>query len=294
MQDNFLITGGEGFIGRNLKQHLIEQGNSVKTLDIVGNPDYKISVTSWEELIKLKEDFDGIFHLAATTSPPQFEENPQAGFYVNVNGTLNILEFAKLNSVPRVVLASSSSTYGDQLSISSESSLPDSYANLYPITKVLGEHLGRYYSLRNEVQCVSLRYFNTYGPDENSKGLYSSPISKFINFARRGEPIVIYGDGKQKRDFIYVKDNVVATYLAFKNGKPGESYNVGTGISTDFNSIALLIKKILDSNSKIVHVANPLKSYQMFTQADMNKTRSDLGFGPRYDLSSAIREMIRN
>jgi UDP-glucose 4-epimerase len=191
-----------------------------------------------------------------------------------------------------VVLASSSATYGDSRAISREDRIPDTYTNLYPITKVVNEYLARYYSARNEVQCISLRYFNTFGPRENSKGMYSSQISKFIDYALKHEPIIVYGDGTQSRDFIYVRDNVLATFLAFQKGKPGEAYNVGTGISTDFNTIASLVKEITGSDSEILHIPNPLRSYQMFTQADMTKTRRDLGFMPKYDLRSAIQEML--
>ena len=292
MAERFLITGGEGFIGRNLKSLLMKMGKEISTLDIKGNPDHLISITDFPSLMKIDERFDGIFHLAATTSPPQFEDDPLSGFQVNSNGTLNILEFAKRRRIPRVVLASSSATYGDTRTISSENTLPDTYSNLYPITKIMDEHLGRYYSVRKEVECISLRYFNTYGPSENSKGMYSSEISKFLTYAISGEPIIVYGDGTQRRDFIYVKDNVKATWLAYENGKAGESYNVGTGISTDFNTIARIVKDITDSSSDIVHIPNPLNSYQMFTQADMYKTKKDLGFEPEYDLRKAIREMM--
>ena len=293
MSDRFLVTGGEGFIGRNLVNLLRDQGNEVLTLDIAGNPDYKFSITDRAKLFNdVNEKFDGIFHLAATTSPPQFESDPFDGFEVNATGTLNILEFAKVRKIPRVVLASSSAAYGDSKKISVENDIPDRYSNLYPVTKIVDEYLARYYSVRNEVQCISLRYFNTYGPNENIKGVYSSQISKFMGYAMRGEPIIVYGDGTQRRDFIYVRDNVMATKLAFDRGKPGESYNIGTGISTDFNSIAKLVKEITGSDSPVEHIPNPLKSYQMFTQADLTKTSEDLGFTPKYDLRAAIKEML--
>ena len=293
MSDRFLVTGGEGFIGRNLVNLLRDLGNEVLTLDIAGKPDYKFSITDRTKLFNdVNEKFDGIFHLAATTSPPQFESDPFDGFEVNAIGTLNILEFAKVRKIPKVVLASSSAAYGDSKKISVEDDVPDRYSNLYPVTKIVDEHLARYYSARNEVQCISLRYFNTYGPNENIKGMYSSQISKFIGYALKGEPIIIYGDGTQRRDFIYVSDNVRATKLAFDKGKAGESYNIGTGISTDFNSIAKLVKEITGSDSQVEHIPNPLKSYQMFTQADLTKTSKDLGFRPKYDLRTAIKEML--
>ena len=293
MGKRFLITGGEGFIGRNLRVLLEGMGHDVKTLDITGNPDYSISVTDTEKVMNIDQGFDGIFHLAAVTSPPQFEDDPLQGFQVNANGTLNVLEFAKRRGIGRVVLASSSATYGDSTSVSTESNVPDRYSNLYPVTKMVDEYLARYYSVRKEVECISLRYFNTFGYGENSKGMYSSPVSKFLDAAVMDEPIIVYGDGTQRRDFIYIDDNVRCTWLAFMNGKAGESYNVGTGISTDYNTIAAMVKQISGSKSEIGHVPNPFKSYQMFTQADMTKSERELKFKPEYDLRRAVDKLFQ-
>ena len=102
----------------------------ISSLDIDGKPDYKMSVTDFPSLVDMDEEFDGIFHLAATTSPPQFADDPIGGFNVNANGTLNILEFAKRKKIRRVVLASSSATYGNSESISREEIIPQTYSNL--------------------------------------------------------------------------------------------------------------------------------------------------------------------
>ena len=292
MGKRFLITGGEGFIGKNLRNLLERMGNEVKTLDITGDPDYSISVVDTNRIMGIDSGFDGVFHLAAVTSPPQFEDDPLYGFQVNAVGTLNVMEMAKRSNIKRVVIASSSATYGDSKSVSMEVNVPDRYSNLYPVTKIVDEYLARYYSIRNELECISLRYFNTFGYGENSKGMYSSPIAKFMDAAIRNEPIIVYGDGTQRRDFIYIDDNVRCTWLAFQNGKAGESYNVGTGISTDYNTIAGMVKQVTGSKSDIVHVPNPLKSYQMFTQADMSKTGNELKFRPEYDLIKAIEDMF--
>ena len=293
MGKRFLITGGEGFIGRNLRSLLEGMGHEVKTLDITGDPDYSISVADTHRIMNIDGGFDGVFHLAAVTSPPQFEDDPLYGFQVNAVGTLNIMEMAKRKNIGRVVIASSSATYGDSKSVSTEGRVPDRYSNLYPVTKMVDEYLARYYSIRNEVECISLRYFNTFGYGENSKGSYSSPAAKFMDAAVRNEPIIVYGDGTQRRDFIYIDDNVRCTWLAFLNGKAGESYNVGTGVSTDYNTIAGMVKHVTGSNSDIVHVPNPLKSYQMFTQADMSKSERELGFKPEFDLRRAVEKMFQ-
>ena len=294
MSRKFLITGGEGFIGRNIKNYIISKGDAAYTLDITGDPDYHVSVTDFDGLVEIKEDFDGIFHLAAVTSPPQFEDDPLMGFEVNANGTLNVLEFARQRNIERVVLASSSATYGNARIMSTEEDFPRSYANIYPITKMAGEYLARYYSDRKGIECISLRYFNTYGPGENTKSQYASVVWRFVKALSRGERSVIYGDGEQRRDFIYVLDTARASYLAMLHGRSGESYNIGTGVSTTFNDIYAIVREEMHSDLEAEHVPNPLANYQYFTQADMAKTRRDLGFMPEYDLRSGIRSMLQN
>ena len=292
MQGTYLITGGEGFIGRNIKQYLQKNNCNVLTLDIDGKPDYKMSVTDFPSLMDIDEEFDGIFHLAATTSPPQFESDPIGGFNVNANGTLNILEFARRKKVRRVVLASSSATYGNSEIISREEIIPKTYSNLYPITKMIDEYLARYYSVRKEVECIPLRYFNTYGIGENSKAQYASVVWRFITELQNGNTPVIFGNGEQSRDFIYVEDTARASVLAMERGIPGESYNIGTGTTTNFNDIYRMVAEEMHSEVQAEYIPNPLKNYQYFTQADITKARKDLGFDPEFDLRSGIRKMI--
>ena len=292
MNKQYLLTGGEGFLGRSLKEYIIKNGNTVKTLDIAGSPDYRISITDYNRLMDIGEKFDGIFHFAAITSPPQFDEDPISGFQVNANGTLNILEFAKQKNIPRVVLASSSATYGSNTSASIENILPDRYSNIYPITKILDEYLARFYSIRNEVECISLRYFNTYGPGENSKSQYASVIWRFIKSFHKNERPIIYGDGEQKRDFIYVDDNARGTYLAMEKGIPGESYNIGSGESNTFNKIYQIVREEMNSELEAEYVKNPFRSYQYFTQADVSKAKKDLRFIPEFDVRSGVKKML--
>ncbi len=287
----YLVTGGEGFIGRYLVQHLRSLSNEVVTLDVAGKPDFKGSVCDHDLVRKASRNIDGAFHLAAITSPPQFEEDPVDGFTVNVMGTLNVLKCASENGVPRVVFASSSSTYGDLKEKVSESRISLSHVNLYPLTKVFGELLGKYYSNRNETEVVSVRYFNTYGKGENTKSLYASVVWRFVTAALKSEDIVVYGDGTQSRDFIYVKDTVKGTIAAFEKGKSGNSYNVGSGTTHSFNDIAQKVKDITASNSRIVHVSNPLRNYQMFTQADIAKIQQDTGWKHLFDLEAGIKEV---
>ena len=125
--------------------------------------------------------------------------------------------------------------------------IPQTYSSLYPITKIVDEYLARYYSVRKEVECISLRYFNTYGIGENSKALYASVVWRFITDLQNGKTPVIFGNGEQSRDFIYVEDTSRASVLAMKRGIPGESYNIGTGTTTNFNDIYRMVAEEMHS-----------------------------------------------
>ena len=294
---NILVTGGSGFIGRNIVKMLKEEGNTVGTYDIRDKnsvSDYHImsDVRNLKMLEKACSGIDYVFHLAAVTSPPEFENLTGEGYEVNVMGTYNVLAASAKNNVKRVILASSSSVYGDIREAARESMIPETYSNFYPMTKRINEMTAKLFSIAG-LETISLRYFNTYGLGENSKGDYSSVIWKFINSIRNEKKPIIYGDGTQRRDFIYVDDTVMASVLAMKNGIPGESYNVGTGKTTDFNTIFHIVKEEMGYQGEAEHVPNLLKSYQMFTLADITKARGELKFGPRYDIRDGVKRMIK-
>ena len=289
----FLITGGEGFIGRTLKQTLLEEGHEVFTLDIEGKPDFKSSIQDLDSVRTAMKGMDGVFHLAATTSPPQFESDLLEGFNTNVLGTFNVLTAAADQSVTRAVLASSSAVYGNIAVPGREDMAIPGHENMYATTKLFDEYLGKYFSIRNELEVVSLRLFNTYGNGENSKGAYSSVISKFLESITMREKPVIFGNGTQRRDFIYVKDVAESAKIMMYKGKAGESYNVGTSVSTSFNAIAELFSEFFGETIEFSYKANPFKNYQLFTQADMTRTYAAINWKAKYNLRQGIIEMMQ-
>ena len=206
-------------------------------------------------------------------------------------GTYNVLAASSRHGIKRVILASSSSVYGSQMKISKEDDIPGKYSNFYPVSKFFNEITAKTFNFYG-LETIALRYFNTYGIGENSKGSYSSIIWKFIEDIRNGKRPVIYGDGRQKRDFIYVEDTANASVLAMENGVSGEAYNVGTGTSTEFNQIFLIIKEEMGYDGEPQYIPNPLKSYQMFTQADMTKSMRELKFEPKYDIRKGVRKIL--
>ena len=292
-----LVTGGSGFIGRNIIKQCKERGLETVSFDTEGNGDADIhfrgSVLDFTLLKKAMSGCDYAFHLAATTSPPQFEEPGNDGYEVNVMGTFNALQAAYENDVKRVVLASSSAIYGDMTKAVSEDMLPNSYKNAYPVTKKVNEITARFFSSSSKLETVALRYFNTYGVGENSKAQYASVIWRFVRALQSRQIPVIYGDGTQSRDFIYVEDTARASILAMEKGIPGEAYNIGTGVTTSFKDIYHVVVEEMHSDMEPRYVPNPLKNYQYFTQANVAKAGRDLGFKPEFDLRAGIRKMIQ-
>ena len=292
-----LVIGGSGFIGRNIIELLNQKQYYTVSYDIAdrnnnANEHINGDMLDLDKLSKAMKDIDYVFNLAAVTSPPEFEDIDSKGYEINIIGTYNILKSAYKNNVKKVILASSSAIYGNIKTPATEDVITDSYPNLYAVTKYTNEITARSFSLLRNLDSVYLRYFNTYGSGENNKGAYSSIFHKFIDNLRHGEIPLIFGDGTQKRDFIYVEDNARASILAMENGKPGEAYNIGTGVSTDFNTIYSIIKNEMHSDIEAKHVKNPFASYQMYTQADMEKTKNDLGFIPEYDIRKGVKKML--
>ena len=292
-----LVTGGEGFIGRNIIDLCRSKGWETISLDIAegeSKADVKIigSVLDLPLLRKITKDVDYVFHEAAMTSPPQFEERPAEGFEINTEGTLRVLQASKESGVKRVVLASSSAIYGNAMNVTKESDKIPNFISHYPLTKHFNELTAKFYTDNFQLDTVCLRYFNTYGKGENSKGFYSSVIHKFIGAIRNNELPVIFGDGSQSRDFIYVKDTARANILAAEKGKGGAVYNVGTGVTISFNDIFSLVSELMGVDVTPSYEPIPFKTYQMFTQADISKIKMDLSFEPEYDLRKGIEEMI--
>ena len=286
-----LVTGSSGFIGSHVAAEALKEGYRVKGLDLKGNENTAIEFVKGDirdksAVSKAMEGVDFIIHLAAVTSVVEFEKNPVECFDININGFMNVLWEAHEHKVKKVLYASSAAVYtGEHFS----DSMPLDYSkqhNPYAQSKMINEMHADYFFHSRGLDSIGLRFFNVFGDGENEKGQYASIATQFIKNKRRGEPLVVYGDGSQARDFINVSDVANITLMLLKKGSPGV-YNVGTGNVFSYEHIAEVIDK-----SSIKHVDNPLKAYQYLTKADTSKLLRDIGDYKFMDLDEWIAKTI--
>ncbi|HEX8992433.1 MAG TPA: SDR family oxidoreductase [Anaerolineales bacterium] len=249
--NRYLVTGGAGFIGSHIAGALLEQGASVRVLDNFssGKRENLAAVTNVKnsgalEILKgdLRNDaevaeavrgVDVIFHEAAFVSVPGSVQNPQECFDVNVAGTCRLLEAARHAGVRRVVIASSAAVYGDSDALPLRETTPPSPLSPYAASKSANELYAGMYTEAFGLQVVALRYFNVYGPRQRPDSMYAAAVPIFIRRHLDGQPVTIFGDGKQTRDLIYVGDVVRANLAAADHeGAPGQTFNVCTGTET--------------------------------------------------------------
>ena len=299
-----LITGGAGFIGSNLVERLIK-GNEVIVLDnlstgkeenikeFLGNKNFKFingSITDLNLLRKMTCDVDYILHHAAIVSVTESIENPILTNEVNINGTLNVLTAAKENQIKKLAFASSCAVYGDSPKLPKTENMSPNPKSPYAVTKLTGEYYCNVFKNIYGLETLSLRYFNCYGPRQSQESEYAAVIPKFIFAALNDKPIVIYGDGRQTRDFVYVKDVVNANMLAIKNGSG--IYNIGFGKEVTINELADKIIELTKSKSEIIHKKQREGDIK-HSLADISKAKKEIGYEPKYNLEQGLNETIR-
>ena len=290
MKEKVFVTGICGFIGSHLAAEAIRQGYDVSGLAHCGKPVPGARVTvgdirDRELLRKASEHADYFVHLAAVTSNLEFESKTDYSFDVNVGGFFSAIGAAKENGCRKFLYASSAAIYID--SFSERSPIPFSdQKNHYAKTKMMNEMIAESYAKVGGMQTLGLRFFNVYGPGENDKGNYASIISQFAVSSKKGDDLVVYGDGSQARDLIHVGDVAAITLKLMKSGAGGV-LNVGTGRATPYEEIADLINR-----EKKVHVRNPLSSYQHLTRADTAELFKHIGRHKFMDVHEGITSLL--
>ena len=253
-----LVTGGAGFIGSHIVDRLLADGYRVRVLDnfstgkrenLLESDDLEIvtgDVGSFDDVHKAMKDVELVFHEAAIASVPKTIHDPLGSHITNYQGTLNVLESARQQRAKRVVFASSAAVYGDLPELPKREDMPLKPLSPYAVDKLASEYACQMYTHLHGLETVCLRYFNVYGPRQDPGSPYSGVISIFADRLKKGEQAVIYGDGEQTRDFVFVSDVVSANILAATvNKAAGKIINIATGRENTLNVLLKAMCRIL-------------------------------------------------
>lgn len=301
-----LITGAAGFIGSNLTDRLLELGANVIGLDNLYNGRidnlkqalsnsnftfYKGDIRDFNFLLEISKDVEIIYHQAAFTSVPQSILMPESCNNVNVNGTLNVLNAARKNDVQNIIFASSSSVYGDLPTLPATENMEKHPISPYGASKLACDAYMSAYSITYGISTIGLRYFNVYGPRQKDSP-YSGVIAIWIGRIERNEDLIVFGDGKNSRDFTYIKDVVQANLLAAELDKGGDVFNIGAGSPIDLTSLARLLLKLTNKSDLGIVYTDPRPGDIINSYADISKAKSILGFLPEYDQEKGLKDYL--
>lgn len=302
-----LVTGGAGFIGSHIVDRLLKEGFQVTVIDNLStgrreNIAYhenrknfnfiKSDIRNAALIKKIIKDVDAVFHEAALVSVPRSVENPLLTNEVNVSGTLNLLEACRDANVKRFIHASSSSVYGETETLPKHEKLTPQPISPYAVSKLAAEKYVKVYYEVYGLNTVCLRYFNVYGPRQ-TYGPYSGVITIFINRLLKNEPPIIYGDGKQTRDFTFIQDVVEANLLSLSRKRAiGEVFNIATGNQTTINQLAAMLQQVVDkTNFKPVY-ADLRPGDIKHSYADITKAKKLLQYNPKISLKNGLTQLV--
>ena len=301
-----LVTGGAGFIGSNLARALLERGDEVRVLDnfSTGNranlEGLEVEIVegelrSYERVHRATRGVEVVYHLGALGSVPRSVQDPLTSSAVNVEGTLNVLLAARDEAVRRVVFSSSSSVYGAKSELPVTESLLADPISPYGVAKLAAERYCVSFSrVYESFEAVVLRYFNVFGPRQSPFSQYAAVVPLFITAIARDEPVTIFGDGEQSRDFTYVANVLDATLrAAAAAGASGRIFNVAAGSPASVNTVADTIGRILDRPVER-RFAPPRPGDIRDSWADVNAARETLGYEPSVELDEGLRRTIEH
>ena len=296
----YAVTGGAGFIGSHLVKKLVERGNEVIVIDNLNTGKkqniekiskkidfFEVDIRDFSAIEDILKNVDGIFHQAAMASVQDSFRIPDEFFDVNVNGTENIFKIAKKLGI-KVVYASSSSVYGNPISIPIKENDDKNPFNPYAKTKLEDDKLAEKYA-RNGLKVIGLRYFNVFGSGQSKE--YAGVIKLFLERIQQGLPPLINGDGLQVRDFVYVDDVVNANILAMESDVDAGFFNIGTGNTISILDLATMIIKFSGLKLKPIHrqdVPGDVKA----TQADITKAKMMLKWKPTTSLKDWLKSAV--
>lgn len=303
-----LITGGAGFIGSHLAKKLIDLNNEIvifdnldsfyseklknKNLESIAPSDkYEFirgDIRDYTAVCAVLDDIQVIIHEAAQPGIRASLENPMKTHEVNISGTLNILRAAVTKNIKRVIIASSSSVYGDTNELPYREEDSPQPLSPYGVSKLASDYYAKVFNEVYGLSTVSLRYFSVYGPRIRPDLVL--PI--FTNALVQNKKVRIFGDGEQSRDFTYIDDIVEGTYRAMtKNHIDGETFNIASGKRTTINKLYALLCELVDRKSNLIHEKEK-KGEVRHTHANINKARKHLGYKPRYNIQQGLKKFI--
>ncbi len=308
-----LLIGGAGLIGSHTVDELLKEdveeiriydnftrGREENIAEAMKDPRVKIFELGGELLHRdildsAMKGIDGVFHFAALWLLHCWDF-PRSAFEVNIGGTFNVLEACINNGVKRLVSSSSASVYGDAVKEPMTEDHPHNNTNFYGATKIAGEHMcralyHRYKETEKHFDYIGLRYMNVYGPRQDYRGTYIAVIMKILDRLDKGLPPIVYGDGSQAYDFIYVGDCGAANVCAMKADSTDTFYNVGRGVKTTIKELAELILEVTGSNLEIQYEP----AGQTFVKNRLGcpkKAESEINFKAKIELKEGLKKLI--
>jgi UDP-glucose 4-epimerase len=303
-----LVIGGAGLIGSHVVDELVNEDvkeiiiydnfcrGTIKNLEeALKDPRVRIyevggNICQTDILDAAMKGMDYVIHLAALWLL-QCYEYPRAAFDVNIRGTFNVLESCVNQKVKKLVYSSSASVYGDALEIPMKEEHPFNNKTFYGATKIAGEQMCRAFHHRYGLNYIGLRYMNVYGPRQDYKGAYIAVIMKILDRLDQGLPPILYGDGSQAYDFIYVSDCAVANLCALKSDVTDEFYNVGMGTRTTLRELCEMILEITGTDFEIQFEPSG-QTFVTNRIGSTEKARKSLGFEAKVDLREGLKRLI--
>lgn len=303
----YLITGVAGFIGSSIARGLLAQGDQVRGIDnfstgkreniaeILHQIDFReMDLANLGGLAEACSGVDYVFHEAAIPSVPKSVLDPLGSNRANVDGTVHLLIAARDAKVKRVIYAASSSAYGDTPTLPKHEGMSPNPISPYAVAKLASEYYMTSFYRCYGLETVCLRYFNIFGPRQDPTSPYSGVLAKFITQMLAGEQPMIFGDGKQSRDFTYIDNVVSANLLAAKapaHQAAGQVFNVATGTRVDLNETFELLKKIIGYKGQVKY--GPERSGDVkHSLADLSRTEEGLGYKPLVSFEEGLRKTV--